>query len=61
MFNAAMKLKVIDSSIDQLEKTMFAPEAKEPLKAIQCYVKECEGNTKVAEEVALSLANVHGA
>jgi len=41
MFNAAMKLQVITSSIDQMEKTMFAPEAKEPLKAIQYFTKDC--------------------
>jgi hypothetical protein len=44
MFDAGMKVKVVNGSIEQMEKVFFSPDSLEPMKALQFYPAECESN-----------------
>jgi hypothetical protein len=34
MFDAGMKIKVVNGSIEQMERVFFSPDSKEPMKAL---------------------------
>jgi hypothetical protein len=49
MFDAGMKLRSINSSIELMEKTLFGPDSKDPLKSIQYFIHHCDNNVTVAD------------
>jgi hypothetical protein len=48
MFDAGMKIKVVNGSIEQMEKVFFSGGTSELMKALKFYPAECESNIEIA-------------
>jgi hypothetical protein len=59
MFDAAMKIKVVHGSIEQMEKTLFADGQTEPMRLLSVYASECRGNIEIAKKAAEIMSKTH--
>jgi hypothetical protein len=56
MFDGAMGVMSISNSYEQMEKILFDQDPKGALKSIQYFIKDCEANTKRAQQSAVALS-----
>ena len=59
IFDSGMKIKVVNGSIEQMEKVFFSPDQKDPMKSLQFYQAECDSNIQIALKAAKIMEETH--